>query len=73
MENPYWGIAVDLSLVFREKCDRGAEQTAAGTLTGKWADNTMESVRSVWRDKRCDPRGKESKGVDFQTINRKPA
>lgn len=33
----------------------------------------MESVRSVWRDKRCDPRGKESKGVDFQTINRKPA
>lgn len=25
MENPYWGIAVDLSLVFRAKCDRGAE------------------------------------------------
>ena len=33
----------------------------------------MESVRSVWRDKRCDPRGKERKGIDFQTINRKPA
>ena len=26
MENPYWGIAVDLSLVFRAKCDRGAEE-----------------------------------------------
>jgi hypothetical protein len=26
MENPYWRIAVDLSLVFRAKCDRGAEE-----------------------------------------------
>ena len=25
MGNPYWGIVVDLSLVFRAKCDRGAE------------------------------------------------
>ncbi|CDJ75561.1 Hypothetical protein SMB2099_0947 [Serratia marcescens SMB2099] len=34
MENPYWGIAVDLSLVFRAKCDRGAEENAAGPLSG---------------------------------------
>jgi len=52
MENSYWGIAVDLSLVFRAKCDRAAEANAAGPLTGKWADSGMKSVRSLWQDKR---------------------